>query len=1541
MGSFKFDLNPMKHHIKRRSRKHSMLKKTLPAVLATAMMASYSEGVVIPNSITWLPSDPFDISMDGTHQYDLWLNLSGSYQTRNTPGVGFGFIGFNGNTGYGSFPGNANWSKSIKSQLWNGATQGDLIKISNGTGGGPFPSGSTIYYGGASPVANTDGGTLGARATAISSVQTVTFQLSLGEAYGYTLWDKDGDGFGFEDMPLLSLYDTDGVFLGEIAANYADVIKKAYNGSLEMPPGSGVDEDVYINTFGLQWDLSPYAGSIGSFQVNWTGVQHAQLWSLRLDQSDASYSSFIFDITSYWNGSGDKLWNSPENWDGHTIASTVGKAVFASGDGVVIDSDTTVGQITISSDEDFTISALNNAKLTTSLNIITESTGNAVNHEVSADLIFPTTVTLDVGADTTLNISGNISGTGLYKRGEGDLTLSGSNSCSGNLVFANGTTIVSGVNTTSGGSLLDIKNARVILKGNDRFSSGFGAKLAGTSTHGQAAYLQLGDETTGAITQTLASLNAAKPQYVKDLNPDPQLDPPVYVVGGNSEISTLIVKSGVYSGYLGGGGTHENNLSLVVDGSFTLQGTSTYVGDTVIRTGATLTVNREAALSANSNLVFDGGLLALGSFSYLTPGGVNDVGISVTESFGNFTRSLGAGAGEVQFTGDGGFKAIGADRTVNLGGAGATVTWGEGGFVGNGKKLVLGSESTNKIVFANGINFGNASRSIEVQSNSTAELSGVLGGSGGLVKTGDGSLLLTGTNQYTGATVIEKGQLRVTTLGNAGSNSALGNTSNAASNLILGTGAQFNYVGTQNASTDRLFTIAGNSATIANDGTGKLHYTNTGTVAYDYAGAVTLQLRGTNNEANRFDLRITDNGSYATSLRKGGLSGNANTGGYWIIGNETNSYTGQTFINSGVLEVTKFANGGQNSSIGASSNAAGNLAFFRGGLKYTGAGDSTDRLFSISAWGSTYEGARIDSSGTGALKFTNTGAIGLTSSASGTVAVIGGGGHLILGGTNTDDNTVASSIGGTSTTASRLTKDGSGKWILSGVNSYKGITDVLGGTLSVSNLQDGGVNSNIGSSTNAAANLILNGGTLEYTGAGNSTNRLFTVGVNGGALAASGTGAVNFTNTGAVAYSAAGSRSLTLKGTSTTDNTLALSIGNASGGTTSLVKSDAGKWILSAANSYTGSTQILGGTLSVSNLQNGGSNSNIGASTNAAANLLIDNGTLQYMGAGHSTNRLLTVGTGGAAIDASGTGAVTFSNTGSLAFQGAGDRTLTLTGSNTGNNIFSLAIGDASGGTTSLIKAGVGTWLLNGNNTYSGTTLISGGTLIAGSDNALGSSVATVNGGKLVISSGVTINNDIVVQGGHVERAIGSGSTYSLGASGEVVSSVGGTTTKAALVASQGASGNNTLTYSFSASSSGFAINDAGRQSDVLTLNGTGSDIFVLELQVATVSSSSFLAWYDEGSEAWVNAVDGNIGAGLLAATNGYQMSWEAFSSLYSSYSFSDMLGAWGVDASNGSVWSVINHNSEFAVVPEPSTWALMVGSSGLFYLLNRRRRTA
>src|SRR3546814_10244117 len=93
-------------------------------------------------------------------------------------------------------------------------------------------------------------------------------------------------------------------------------------------------------------------------------------------------------------------------------------------------------------------------------------------------------------------------------------------------------------------------------------------------------------------------------------------------------------------------------------------------------------------------------------------------------------------------------------------------------------------------------------------------------------------------------------------------------------------------------------------------------------------------------------------------------------------------------------------------------------------------------------------------------------------------------------------------------------------------------------------------------------------------------------------------------------------QTIRLGGTNTDNNSLATQITQNGLGITSFTKLDAGTWILTNPNSsYTGITTSNGGVLGVDKLANGGLASSLGASTAAASNLVLVNGsTISYTG---------------------------------------------------------------------------------------------------------------------------------------------------------------------------------------------------------------------------------------------------------------------------------------------------------------------------------------
>jgi len=155
--------------------------------------------------------------------------------------------------------------------------------------------------------------------------------------------------------------------------------------------------------------------------------------------------------------------------------------------------------------------------------------------------------------------------------------------------------------------------------------------------------------------------------------------------------------------------------------------------------------------------------------------GTSGVGGILELGAGNFSGTLGIDdPGHIGWDGvndSGGFSAYGANRQVTLNNN-AELTWGSGsngngstgGFV-NAGALLLGSDyGTHQIRLNNAIKFNAANREIRVARGATtaahALLNGKLSGTGGILKTGLGTLWLNSTlNNYTGVTLIREGVL--------------------------------------------------------------------------------------------------------------------------------------------------------------------------------------------------------------------------------------------------------------------------------------------------------------------------------------------------------------------------------------------------------------------------------------------------------------------------------------------------------------------------------------------------------------------------------------------------------------------------------------------------------------------------------------------------------------------------------------------------------------------------------------------------------------
>jgi fibronectin-binding autotransporter adhesin len=673
-----------------------------------------------------------------------------------------------------------------------------------------------------------------------------------------------------------------------------------------------------------------------------------------------------------------------------------------------------------------------------------------------------------------------------------------------------------------------------------------------------------------------------------------------------------------------------------------------------------------------------------------------------------------------------------------------------------------------------------------------------------------------------------------------------------------------------------------------------------------------------NNNAElvvRADL-VSDSLTIATPILANGANALTKSGAGTLTLTGVNTYTGRTVINAGVLSVANLANGGTSSGLGVSSNASTSLIINGGALRYVGTGGSSDRAFTLGVTGGT-----LDASGTGALNLTSTGST--TLSGTNTART------LTLAGTNTGNNIYAGVLADNGTGASTIIKEGTGTWVLSGVNTYTGGTTINEGVLSISS------NANLGAQATGAA-INLNGGTLRATttlglwnnNAGINDRNLVLNGVGGGVDVSS-----EF-ETLTIAGTITGSGGLTKTGPGFLEIRQASHSGptNVDAGTLSF-----GGTMGLASSAFTvdisGTLDLAGFSNSIGSLAGGGTVTNSGGIatltvgslpgnstfsgklTNNASGLSLDkigSDTLTLTGADNnytgttriSAGRLALTGTG--ALPAS-TQLTVASATSTFDISGISGTTSTIatlsgvSGSSVilGGKSLMMSSGVSSGeftyagaisGTGGLSKQGATVQIFTGANTFSGLTVITGGTVLANNttDSALGSSNVTVN-------------------------ALGSLEPVAFGGTGSITGTVtlanGGTLAPGASVGTLrvgGANGNGKLEIEFDSSLGIFdRLNvTGGLNLDNYSLNFT--DIAVLP-----------------GTLTNPNYVFATYGA-LTGTTNAFSSIVGTPSGYLVNYAF------------NGNQVALV-------AVPEPGSLALLVvaGLSGVWYRRNQTRKSA
>jgi fibronectin-binding autotransporter adhesin len=320
---------------------------------------------------------------------------------------------------------------------------------------------------------------------------------------------------------------------------------------------------------------------------------------------------------------------------------------------------------------------------------------------------------------------------------------------------------------------------------------------------------------------------------------------------------------------------------------------------------------------------------------------------------------------------------------------------------------------------------------------------------------------------------------------------------------------------------------------------------------------------------------------------------------------------------------------------------------------------------------------------------------------------------------STKSYSIASSGANRINGSASLTKANSGTLTLSGgVNDFTGATTINGGTVSVGSLANGGVASDLGAAGNGAANLVLNGGALLYTGTGATSDHLFTIGTAGARIESSGTGNLNLNNSGALGLSGSGARTLTLTTINGNGDTLAAVIGD-NGGATAVTKTGTGKWILTGNSTRSGLTTVANGVLEIGT---GGALGSGDVANNASLNFNVS-GTLTVSGSIGGTGRVTNSGPGTVILAGNSSyQAGTFIDAGTLQF-GTGGASGTVFGNgdvamaNNSTVIFNStspinigAGGDITGQGNVIVRAGAS--VIGGDGgavNYSGWTLIDSG----------------------------------------------------------------------------------------------------------------------------------------------------------------------------------------------------------------------------------------
>ncbi|HCM2698506.1 TPA: autotransporter outer membrane beta-barrel domain-containing protein [Salmonella enterica subsp. enterica serovar Yaba] len=549
-------------------------------------------------------------------------------------------------------------------------------------------------------------------------------------------------------------------------------------------------------------------------------------------------------------------------------------------------------------------------------------------------------------------------------------------------------------------------------------------------------------------------------------------------------------------------------------------------GTSLIKQGAgTLILNAENTYTGGTTI--SGGTLVATNVEALGSGDVTDDATLELNTGGTFDNAI-SGSGQVVKSGD---------ETLTLSG---TNTYSGGTLISGGTLVASNVEA---------LGTGDVTNDATLELNTSGTFDNVISGSGQVVKSGDDTLTLSGSNTYTGGTTINDGTLVATSVDALGSGDV---TDNAT--LELNTSGTF----------DNAISGSGNVVK-SGDGTLTLSGSNTYTGGTLISGgtlvANDVNALGTGDVTDNAALMLNTGGDFINNI--GGTGRVEKSGDETLTLSGANSYTGGTLISGGTLvasNVEALGSGDVTDNAVLELNTGGDFDnAISGSGQVVKSGDETLTL----SGSNTYTGGTLISGGT--LVASNVEALGTGDVTDNAVLELNTGGDFI------------NNIGGTG----RVEKSGDDALTLSGSNTYTGGTTINDGTLiatSVDALGSGDVTDNATLELNTSGtfdNVISGSGQVVKSGddaltlSGANTYTGGTT-ISGGTLLASNVEALG---TGDV----------------TNNATLELNTGgdfdNAISGSGQVVKSGGDTLTLSGNNSYTGGTLISDGTLVASNVE--------------------------------------------------------------------------------------------------------------------------------------------------------------------------------------------------------------------------------------------------------------------------------------------------------------------------------------------------------------------